>query len=509
VIENKSHVKAGPFKSLNVCADLSKILDKRIEWMGECVRRDCIQAVASDFAAMLRRTCGTGWFAKMAGEAMISKTGGATIGEAALELPDFLSFRRQERVFAGLNLALLAFLCLTQFLWEQYLGAAHPQVLALLGVGIVANIGELLWLNLRRELGAGAVARLTWAMIAIHLAIAFGIASYSYKKDVQYFALMIPAILQAAFRLSLGAVILTIAVSDGLIFFWVWNYFRVHPPVDPNEYVGAGTVALIYAVIALLVWTLVNHLRRKQLELTRSLVDLEKAEAKLLIEEKLAAVGRFSSAIAHEIRNPVAMISSALATAAHHEPGTAESQEMYEIATKEAGRLERLTTDFLAYARPRSPSMVLSDVADSVGYIAEICRPRAAEQNVEVRCDCAEGLWAEVDGGQLQQALLNLAMNAVEASLPGGTVILRGRREGGQVCIDIENGNGPIPAATVACIFEPFFTTKPSGTGLGMAIARNITMAHGGDLALAHNDAKAIRFVLSLPLKAAGEEHGP
>jgi len=94
-----------------------------------------------------------------------------------LELPDFLSFRRQERVFAGLNLALLAFLCLTQFLWEQYLGAPHRQVLSLLGAGIVANLGELIWLNRRQALSATAVTRLTWAMIAIHLAIAFGIAS--------------------------------------------------------------------------------------------------------------------------------------------------------------------------------------------------------------------------------------------------------------------------------------------------------------------------------------------
>ncbi len=419
---------------------------------------------------------------------------------------DFLSFRRQERVFAGLNLGLLLFLCLTQFVWPQYLGAPHRQVLTLLGVGIVANLSEMLWLNRRQRIGQATIARLTWAMIALHLAIAFGIASYSYKKDVQYFALMIPAILQAAFRLSLGSTILTVAVSDGLIFFWVWNYFRVHPPFDPNQYIEAGTVALIYAVIGLLVWTLVDHLRKKQMELTHSLAELEQAEAKLLAEEKLAAVGRFSSAIAHEIRNPVAMISSALATAANREPGSVESREMYEIATKESARLEQLTTDFLVYARPRLPAKVLSDVADSVGYIAEICGPRAAEKNVVVRCTCQENLWAEVDGGQLQQALLNLAMNAVEASLAGTAVSLRGRREGAQVYIEIENANGPIPATTVARIFEPFFTTKPTGTGLGLAIARGIALAHGGDLTLARNEAHSICFVFSLPLSAAKEE---
>jgi signal transduction histidine kinase len=426
-----------------------------------------------------------------------------TNSEPSLELPEFLSFLQQERIFAGLNFVLLVFLCATQFVWAEYLGTPHRQVLSLLGIGIVVNISELLWLRRRHELGRKAVNRLTWLMISIHLAIAFGIASYSYKADVQYFALMIPAILQAAFRLSLESTILTVAVSDGLIFFWVWHYFRVHPPVDPNGYIEAGTVALIYAIIGFLVWALVNHLHRKQLELARSLRELEKAEARLLEEGKLAAVGRFSSAIAHEIRNPVAMISSALATA-NRQPDSQQSREMYDIATREAARLERLTTDFLTYARPGSPAKVLSDVADSVGYIAEICRPRASGNNIMVQCDCPRGLWAQIDGGQLQQALLNLVMNAIEASLAGGTVSLRGLRTDSQIQVEIENGNGPISASTVACIFEPFFTTKPHGTGLGMAIARNIVIAHGGDIVLAQN-AQRIRFVLSLPSSDATE----
>lgn len=419
------------------------------------------------------------------------------------ELPDFLSFRQQERIFAGLNLVLLVFLCATQFVWARYLGQPHRQVLALLGLGIVANVTELVWLNRREELGSTAVLRLTVTMIAIHLLIAFGIASYSFKTDIQYFALMIPAILQAAFRLSRIETAVTVAVSDGLIFFWVWYYFRVHPPVDPNSYIEAGTVALIYAIMGFLVWTLVNHLRRKEQELSQSLEDLEKAEAKLIEEGKLAAVGRFSSAIAHEIRNPVAMISSALATASSREPGSQENREMYEIATKEAARLERLTTDFLAYARPRRPSLVLSDVADSLGYIAEICGPRAAANKIKIQCECSRPLLAEIDSGQLQQALLNLAMNAVEASVSGGMVFLRGRREKDRIVIEVENGNGPIDSTTTDYLFEPFFTTKANGTGLGMSIARNIVLAHGGDITLAQNEPQAIRFVLSLP--AGGE----
>ena len=72
----------------------------------------------------------------------------------------------------------------------------------------------------------------------------------------------------------------------------------------------------------------------------------------------------------------------------------------------------------------------------------------------------------------MQQAILNLAMNAIEASPAGGVVVLRGKRDSGRIRVEVENRNGPIPAEAVASIFEPFFTAKPSGTGLALAIAK-------------------------------------
>ncbi len=297
----------------------------------------------------------------------------------------------------------------------------------------------------KKSLTPDGIVALTWATIALNMAIAFALASLSYRQDIQYFVLMVAPILQAAFRLSLSATLLAVTASASLIFFWVWNYFRIHPPADFNEYIEAGTISLIYAVAGLLVWALVNHLRSKQTDLAKSLIELEQAKERLLVEEKLAAVGRFSSAIAHEIRNPVAMISSALSTALNRGPSSTEGQEMFEIAAKEASRLERLTTDFLSYARPRSPSKERGDVSDSIGYIADICRARATELAVTIRTEGEEGLWADIDGGQLQQALLNLAMNAIEASPSGATVVLRGRRANGRIWIEVENGHGPSP----------------------------------------------------------------
>jgi two-component system sensor histidine kinase HydH len=421
------------------------------------------------------------------------------VRESSLLAPDFLSLRRQEMTFISVNLFLLTALLSIHFLFSSYFGSPPPLLITVLAAGFLANALELIWMYRKTFLSPDSIAALTWATIAINMLIAFALASLSYRQDIQYFALMVAPILQAAFRLSLAATCLAVSASTSLIFFWVWNYFRLHPPSDLNEYIEAATISLIYATAGLLVWALVNHLRSKQTELSRSLLDLEETKSRLLIEEKLAAVGRFSSAIAHEIRNPVAMISSALSTAFNRKLDSAESQEMFEIAAKEASRLEKLTGDFLAYARPRTPRKERSDVADSIAYIVDICRPRAAAMDVALRGEGSSGLWADIDGGQLQQALLNLAMNAVEASPSGATVVLRGRRDDSLIRIEVENSHGPIPANAVGFIFEPFFTTKPGGTGLGLAIAHSIVLGHGGELVLSRNEPGVVQFSVILP----------
>lgn len=419
---------------------------------------------------------------------------------SSLLAPDFRSFKLQETIFVGLNLLLLASLLLVDILFPAYLGSPPPVLVVVLVAGFLANVFELIWMHGKKSLSPESIVALTCMTITLNMAIAFALAVLSYRQGVQYFALMIAPILQASFRLSPGATLLAVTASISLTFFWVWNYFRLHPPPELNEYIEAGTISLIYAIAGLLVWTLVNQLRSKQTHLARSLVELEQAKERLLIEEKLAAVGRFSTAIAHEIRNPVAMISSALTTAFNRRPDSAESQEMFEIAAKEASRLEKLTTDFLAYARPRSPAKERGDVADSIAYVADICRPRAAERAVTIRTEGPDGLWADIDGGQLQQALLNLAMNAIEASPSGAMVVLRGRRNHDRIRIEVENGHGPIPADAVGRIFEPFFTTRPAGTGLGLAIARSIVLGHGGDLVLSRNQPDMVQFSIILPV---------
>lgn len=427
--------------------------------------------------------------------------------ESAVLGLDLESFRWQESTFGMLNLALLAALLCGHALFSEHFGTPTPALVGLLSTGFLLQLGELIWMQSRTEpLNASALRTLTTVSIVWDVALALVLGLLTDRVDSPYYVLMLVPILVASFRRSLLETLLLVIAASLSQFYVVWHFFQLHSPVEVDEYFEAGTTSLIFLLTGALVWFLVNHLRSKEIGLAENLLELTKTRERLLQEEKLAAVGRLSAAIAHEIRNPVAMISSSLATAIRSPLSPSEREEMFDIAAKEADRLERLTNDFLAYAKPRAPEFHASNVMDTLAYVAGVCRAHALRQRVDVRVEGPDEVVAWMDAPQVQQALLNLAMNAVEASEPEGVVVLRAENDGEHVRIDLENGNGPISESVVPSIFEPFFTTKLSGTGLGLAIAHNIVRAHGGVLQLTLNTPETVRFTLTLPRSANSPE---
>ncbi len=351
---------------------------------------------------------------------------------------------------------------------------------------------------------------MTTASVVLNLALAFVAAILTDRPDSQYFVLLVMPVVEAAFRFGLASTMGIILITGALNFLWIVQYERTHGSVVPSEYFEAGTISMIYAFVGILVWILINNLRVNQSELARNLLLLQQTQAKLLREEKLAAVGRLSSAIAHEIRNPVAMISSSLATAIRGELEPAQRDRMFEIASMQAARLEKLTNEFLSYARPRTPAITRNNAADVLAYVAELSKAHAGERQVEIKVCSPNELYCSFDATLLQQALLNLVMNAIDASPMDSTVTMTGRVSGDAVCIDVKNAGPEIDPGALGQIFEPFFTTKPSGTGLGLAIARNAVHGQGGDITLTQNGPEVIIFTLTLPIgdklltKAAG-----
>jgi signal transduction histidine kinase len=419
--------------------------------------------------------------------------------DASMFASGLASFQRLESIFIVLNLLLLSVLVFLHWLFASFWGNFSRSLILAITFVFVLGILELIWIQwLSKPLRADALAALTWASIVVNLGLAILLAGLTDHEDSPYVVLMVVPILEAAFRFKLATVCGVVTIADLSLFLWVWRYFEKHPPLEVGEYFEAGTTSLVFIMVGIVVWLLVRDLRQKETRLANNVLELERTREQLLQEERLAAVGRLSSAIAHEIRNPVAMITSSLATAKQLS-GT-ERDEMFEIASAEAARLVTLTSEFLDYARPRRPHLAPASVADTLHYVSDATRAHASQKNLQIEVKAPDRLEVDADSGQLQQALLNLVLNAVDAASSPSSITLTAHSIDHRVCIDIENSGDPIPQPALARIFEPFFTTKPRGTGLGLAIARNIARAHGGDLVIATNGPQRICFSLILPM---------
>src|SRR5664279_2503483 len=413
------------------------------------------------------------------------------------------SFKRQQSTLAILNLVALATLLLIHTFFANHFGMPTPTLLIMLATAFLLRAVELIWVQARTSpLSHYGLQILTSGSVVLNLALAFTAALLTNRPDAQYFVLLAMPIIEAAFTFSLFGTLGITIVAGMLNFLWIVLYVWRHGQIQPSEYFEAGTISLIYAFVGVLVWMLVNDLRANQVELARNMSELEQARERLLIEEKLAAVGRLSSAIAHEIRNPVAMISSSLATATRGALDPEQREMMFNIAAKEAMRLEQLTNDFLAYARPRPLTKSINNVADLLAYVADLSRAHADSRRVSLTVNAPDELLCDCDPAGLQQLLLNLVMNAIDAFSAPATVTLTGREVAGRVLIEVENRGDGIAPDQVGRIFEPFFTTKPRGTGLGLAIARTIARSQGGDLTLTENGPERVRFSVNLPATA-------
>ena len=424
----------------------------------------------------------------------------------SLVASDLDSFRRQESILIALNLLILIVLFLLHLYFASFWGNPKPLLILAVGIGIVAKATEWFWLRrLTRALKPNELATLTWASIVLNITLVFLLSVLTDREDTPYFALMVVPVLEAAFRFELPAILAVVTAVDVSLFWQVRWFFDKHPPLDVGEYYEAGITSVLFFIVGVLVWLLLADLRGKEARLANNLLELERAREQLLHEERLAAVGRLSSAIAHEIRNPVAMIASSIATA--KQLAGPEREEMFGIAADEANRLSNLTTDFLDYASTRPLKLSEMAVGDLVAYVADASRAHASKKGVHFELDVPEELTVCSDATRLQQALMNLLLNAVDAMIPGGTVEV-GVEVGPERWLTLwitDTGCG-LPAALGALIFAPFVSTKETGLGLGLSICKRIVEAHGGAIEAANRPGGGAVFTVRLPLAKEEED---
>lgn len=197
--------------------------------------------------------------------------------------------------------------------------------------------------------------------------------------------------------------------------------------------------------------------------------------------EKLAVLGEFATGIAHEIRNPLAAIKTSVQALARREQDPRRTQLLGEMEG-EIDRLARVVSDLLDFGRPRAPAPEAVPISELFRRTAAIIEPEIQAGGLHFACQGNSGLELWADPDQLLQIVLNLALNAVQATPPGGTVILRAHETDGQTAVEISDTGSGIPAELLERVSDPFFTTKTKGVGLGLSISRQLCELNGGRL---------------------------
>jgi signal transduction histidine kinase len=229
------------------------------------------------------------------------------------------------------------------------------------------------------------------------------------------------------------------------------------------------------------------------LELQANIVEMKKAE-------RLSAAGQLAASLAHEIRNPLASMSGA---AGILQRGTAPPEfvaDSLDIIQKESQRLNKLLTGFLNFANPRSPRLQSTNAGDLLRSVLSLASHAAEASGVRLRqMPANDELEIACDPEQIKQVLLNLVINAIEASPADSEIRLSTFAHSGNIAIEVEDSGSGISRESEDRIFDPFFTTKAKGTGLGLAISSMIVSQHNGSLAFHANAAGGTTFRIELP----------
>jgi signal transduction histidine kinase len=218
--------------------------------------------------------------------------------------------------------------------------------------------------------------------------------------------------------------------------------------------------------------------------------------------ERLSAIGQLSAGLAHEIRNPLASISGAAAILTRSQELDPKNAKCLEIITNECQRLNGLLTNFLNFARPRPPHLQTIRLEPILDNVLGLANHGIRGKTVYFeKINAPELPCVECDPDQLEQVLLNLMINAIEASPDGGTVTLSALNDHGKIAIGVaDNGDGVAPDH-IDRLFDPFFTTKEHGTGLGLPVAHQIMGQMGGALLARRNVDQGMVFSVVLPIK--------
>ena len=223
--------------------------------------------------------------------------------------------------------------------------------------------------------------------------------------------------------------------------------------------------------------------------------------------DRLASIGEMAAGIAHEIKNPLAGIAGVIQVLKKDLPPGEPKRAVLDEVLSQVERMDKAVRNLLSFARPPEPKMTLVDVNELITKLLDFLSPQFAKHGISAERKLSSGLpWLVLDPDLLQQAFLNISLNAIKAMPGGGSFSIDTRMEhpegegpGAIKIIFSDTGEGITPE-NLGRIFSPFFTTRQQGTGLGLAITQRIVEQHNGEISALSTPGRGASFTISLPL---------
>ncbi len=296
--------------------------------------------------------------------------------------------------------------------------------------------------------------------------------------------------------------IILLAIGAGLVASWLISRGLARPVRELTKAMAVVGSGRLEHPITVTSRDEVGDLARAFARMTQS---LNESSAQLVQAEKLASIGEMSAAVAHGLRNPLASLRAAAQLVRKH-PSSPTAGEHLDAILEEVDRLDRRISHLLSFSRPAPFHPMPESLQQIVDGILPAVAAPLRDQRVELALDIPPGLPAvRVDPMQVEQAILEIVSNALDAMPDGGTLRVGASTTGeagapAGVLLEISDTGGGIPEAALASVFEPFFTTRHEGTGLGLSIAKRYVEQNGGRLTIESRAGRGTTVRLRLPV---------
>jgi signal transduction histidine kinase len=229
-------------------------------------------------------------------------------------------------------------------------------------------------------------------------------------------------------------------------------------------------------------------------------LSIQDARGELIRQERILTIGRLSSSIAHDLRNPLASIYGGAEMMMDGNLSEAQLHRLAGNIYRSSRVINDLLQELLDVSRGRMQAPEICRLSEVVSAAVDVENGPAEEQGVKVHAAIDPSIELPLERARMERVFLNLITNAVEAMPDGGTIDIRAERNGSGVIVRVDDTGPGIAASVRQRLFEPFVTSRKNGLGLGLALSRQTVLEHGGDLWIEEGEASGAHFRLRLPL---------